>query len=108
MTGDGPMARDCRAPEAEMQHISFPSEAANVGPGGVTFAALVRGARVVCVVSCDALQEHFGVREIDRPRAIGIFDVKRRRIESVARGKILDGGFEPDGSVFLRSADFWI
>src|SRR5690349_13599782 len=101
------MRRACRAPETEMQHITFPSEVAHVGPNGVTFAALVGGARVVCVVSCDALQEHFEFREIDGPGAIGIFDVKRRRIESVARGKILDGGFEPDGSVFLRSADFW-
>jgi hypothetical protein len=91
-----------------MQQISFPSEAANVGPSGVTFAALVGDARVVCVVSRDALQEHFELREIDGPGAIGMFDVKRRRIESVARGKILDGGFEPDGSVLLRSVDFWI
>ena len=92
-----------------MQPISFPSEAASVRPNGVAFAALVGNARVACMISRDALQEHFEVREIDGAGALlGMFDAKRCRIETVARGKILDGAFEPDGSVMLRSADFWI
>ena len=75
---------------------------------GVAFTTTVRDASVVCNVSREALQELFGVCEIDGASMTAVFDAKRRRFEAVARKKITDGAFEPDGTVMLRSADFWI
>jgi uncharacterized protein DUF1488 len=75
---------------------------------GAAFTAIVREASIVCIVTREALQEHFAVSEIEGAPNAGVLDAKWRRIEAVARGKIIDGAFEPDGSVMLRSADFWI
>ena len=75
---------------------------------GAAFTANVREASVVCIVTREALQELLAVSDNDRVSIAGVFDAKRRRIEAVAKGKIIDGAFEPDGSVMLRAADFWI
>ena len=75
---------------------------------GVAFTTIVHDASIVCIVSREALQELFGLCEIDGASMAGGFDTKRRRIEAVAKEKIIDGAFEPDGTVMLRSADFWI
>ena len=75
---------------------------------GVAFTTIVRDASVVCIVSREALQELFGLCEIDGASVTRAFDAKRRRIEAMAKEKIIDGAVEPDGTVMLRSADFWI
>jgi hypothetical protein len=63
---------------------------------GIAFTAIVRDASVVCIVSREALQELFGICEIDGASMTGVFDAKRRRIEAVAKEKIIGGAFEPD------------
>jgi hypothetical protein len=80
----------------------------SVEKNGIAFTASVRGASVVCVVSREALRDHFGATGMGGASLMGAFHAKKRRIESAARDKINDGAFEPDGSVLLQSADFWI
>ena len=75
----------------------------SVEKNGIAFTASVRGV----VVSRDALRD-FGAAEMGGASLMGAFHAKKRRIESAARDKINDGAFEPDGSVLLQSADFWI
>ena len=62
-----------------MQRIAFINHVVGVEQDGLAFVAMVDGEDVVCVVSRDALQDHFAVREIDGASVIGMFDAKRRR-----------------------------
>src|SRR5262249_24119136 len=62
---------------------------------GIAFAAVSNGASVVCVVSRDALRDHFGAREFDQVSQESTFHAKKRPIEAAAQDKINNGAFEP-------------
>jgi hypothetical protein len=81
---------------------------ADLSRGGVGFAAMADGECIACFVSQEALRDHFGGNEMDRASLIEVLHAKQSRIRSTVRGKIADGALEPDGSLVLRSADFWI
>ena len=91
-----------------MQRIAFTNHVTCIEGGGLAFVAMVDGEDVVCVVSLDALQDQFGATDKNGESIMRTFHAKTRRIQSTAKGKISDGAFEPDGSILLRSDDFWI
>ena len=68
----------------------------------VWFTALVDGKRVDCGISIDALRDHFGAYHDD---PLPVFRANRRRIEAVAATLIMQGRFESDGTLLIRSSD---
>ena len=68
-----------------------------------TIAAQVNKKRVLCRISMDILQKKFHAT-VDNPlRAIRD---NRVLIETAARKLIEKGGYEEDGSIIIRAADF--
>ena len=57
---------------------------------------------VPCAISRETLDDHFGGDNKDK---LKVFNAHRERIEHEARRKYLDGQFEPDGSVLIRTTD---
>jgi transcriptional regulator with XRE-family HTH domain len=57
---------------------------------------------VVCAISREALDDHFGGDNKDTLKA---FKAHRERIEHEARRKYLAGRVEPDGSVLIKTMD---
>ena len=81
---------------------------ADLKRGGIEFAAMANDERIACFVSQEALRDHFGGSVADGESLIEVFYARQGRIHSTVRGKIADGAREADGSVVLRSADFWM
>ena len=71
---------------------------------GVTFWGQDGTTRVRCLISREALDDHFSDRDKLRPEAA--FQKYRSNIESFARRKYLTGQQEPDGSIIIRTGDF--
>ncbi len=65
----------------------------------VHFSADVNGERVKCVVTWEALVNHFGRSDEE---AIDVFRTNRDSIESIAKGLIQRNRFESDGSILIR------
>ncbi len=70
---------------------------------GVTFWGQDGETRVSCVISREALDDHFSERDRLKPDAA--FRKRRKEIEAFARRKYLRGQLEPDGSVLIRTLD---
>ncbi len=70
---------------------------------GATFWGQDGTNRVRCLISREALDDHFSER--DRLRSDAAFEKHRSEIESFARQKYLLGRQEPDGSVLIRTED---
>ena len=70
---------------------------------GVTFWGQDGEKRVRCVISREALDDHFS--ESDRLKPDAAFKKRRQEIEALARRKYLRGQLEPDGSVLIRTLD---
>jgi transcriptional regulator with XRE-family HTH domain len=70
---------------------------------GVTFWGQDGAARVRCMISREALDDHFSERGRLRPNAA--FEKHRPQIEAFARRKYLLGQTEPDGSILIRTGD---
>jgi hypothetical protein len=61
-----------------------------------------RAQRVQCVISQEALDDHFNG---DGQNKLDVFRQNRAAIEDIARSKYLSGHVEPDGSVLIRTTD---
>jgi prophage maintenance system killer protein len=59
--------------------------------------------RVLCIISREALDDHFSDRDRLRPDAA--FQAHRPEIETLASRKYALGQLEPDGSIIIRTAD---
>lgn len=70
---------------------------------GVTFWGHEGKSRVKCVISREALDDHFS--DGDRLRPAAAFTKYRRQIEALARKKYLLGQTEPDGSILIRTLE---
>jgi Protein of unknown function (DUF1488) len=68
----------------------------------VTFPANVDEKRIQCAISWEALSDNFGG---DRANLMHSFHANRPSIEAKAERLILQGRFETDGSIFIRSQD---
>lgn len=68
----------------------------------VVFPAIATGKRIRCAISMEALGDYFGGYRDD---PLSTFVENRDRIEKLATKLILDGRFEPDGSLLIRSND---
>ena len=68
---------------------------------GVIFWGQEGNRRVRCVISREALDDHFSDRDRLRPDAA--FQKYRTEIEALARKKYILGQLEPDGSVLIRT-----
>lgn len=68
----------------------------------VVFWGLDRGERIQCVISEEALDDHF---HGDNRNKLEVFRENRPAIEEVAQRKYLTGQIEPDGTVVIRTAD---
>ena len=68
----------------------------------VVFWGLDRNQRIQCVISEEALDDHF---DGDNRNKLEIFRANRQAIEDIARRRYLSGHVEPDGTVLIRTAD---
>ena len=68
---------------------------------GVIFWGQEGDRRVRCVISREALDDHFSDR--DRLRSDAAFQKYRTEIEALARKKYILGQLEPDGSILIRT-----
>ena len=68
----------------------------------VWFTAFVDHKQIDCGVSIDTLGEHFGAYHDD---PLPVFRANRARIEAVAATLIMQGRFEKDRTILIRSAD---
>jgi Protein of unknown function (DUF1488) len=68
----------------------------------VVFWGLDRNQRIQCVISEEALGDHF---DGDNKNKLETFRSNRQAIEDIARRKYLSGRIEPDGTVLIRTAD---
>jgi hypothetical protein len=71
----------------------------------VNFPAEDDGKTVLCRISYEALQNHFGLQGIDGQAAKTVFEQNRARIVSAAARKYAAGRGESDGSILIRTAD---
>jgi transcriptional regulator with XRE-family HTH domain len=70
---------------------------------GITFWGQDGDTRVKCVISREALDDHFS--DGDRLRPDAAYAKYRAQIQSLARRKYLLGQLEPDGSVLIRTLE---
>jgi hypothetical protein len=68
----------------------------------VVFWGLDRDKRIRCIISEEALDDHF---RGDNRNKLEVFRENLPAIEEIARRKYLSGQAEPDGSVLIRTAD---
>lgn len=79
-----------------------PVEAWDGNRDAAAFTADVDGKRVHCAVSWEALQDNFGGNNIP---PLDCFRANRGAIAAKAERLILQGRFEQDGSILIRSQD---
>jgi hypothetical protein len=83
--------------------ISFPSQnPAMTQHGTVAFQAVVEGAAIVCEISADALQDHFGATTNQSHDLLTAFISGKSHIHDVAREKLPHSA----GRCLLVSKDF--
>jgi hypothetical protein len=70
---------------------------------GAIFWGEDEGRRVRCIISREALDDHFSEGDTLRPDAA--FQKYRADIEALARARYAQGQLEPDGGVIIRTAD---
>jgi hypothetical protein len=63
------------------------------------------GGRVVCAVSREALEDHFGADDLDRDGRLDCFRRNRTAIESMLRTKYMSWPVEEAGTVLLKTMD---
>ena len=74
----------------------------NFEMGGISFRATVDGESCACVITDEALQDHFGAKRGTPARA---FDSNRTQIEGIARAMIECGHARTDGKIVITSDD---
>lgn len=91
-----------RAGLHERREIQFPNADFSSNNGDITFWGQDGETRVRCVISREALDDHFHGDHRDKRE---VFRANRAAIERIAREKYLTGRVEADGSVLIRTAD---
>ncbi len=87
-----------------MPNIDFKDvEAIDPSTMAVSFPATVDGLQIRCVISTEALQDHFNAMFDNQ---LNVFKSNRYSIECKAREIIESGRYEADGSILIRSSDF--
>ncbi|WP_309143726.1 DUF1488 domain-containing protein [Bradyrhizobium sp. CCGUVB4N] len=72
----------------------------------VTFAGKALGSRVNCVISREALDDHFGSDGLGKEGRLEAFlNNNRPRIEAIARAKYLSAPIEEPGAVLVKTSD---
>ena len=71
----------------------------------VTFSGDAGGQRVLCAVSREALEDHFGADGADQDGRLEIFRKNRSTFENMARTKYLTWPVEEIGSVLIKTDD---
>lgn len=73
--------------KANLMQISFPNEVPEYSARELTlaFPALVDGELVLCEITAEALEDHFGAASPRLEDMVGAFDAHRTRIEAAAR-----------------------
>src|SRR5262249_26764693 len=70
------------------------------------FPALVDGSIINCLVSGEALFQHFGARDFTADEARRAFNNHKQDIQEAARRKIEGGEFNTRGEILLKMSDF--
>jgi hypothetical protein len=84
--------------------ISFPKKSAyDFSTTSIAFPVVVDGSQRRCLVTEEALTDHFGATGIDQAHLQEVFEANRDRIEAVAEARVRGGA---TGDVLLRSRDF--
>lgn len=88
----------------ENKELAFPApeERYDSGRDAVVFWGLDRDERIRCIISEEALDDHF---RGDNRIKLEVFRENRPVIEEIARRKYLSGHVESDGTVLIRTAD---
>ena len=88
----------------ENKELTFPApeESYDSGRDVVVFWGSDRDQRIRCVISREALDDHFSG---DKRNKLEVFRENRPAIEQIAQRKYLSGRVESDGTVLIRTAD---
>jgi Protein of unknown function (DUF1488)/Fic/DOC family len=88
----------------ENKELTFPvpEESYDTARDAVVFWGLDRDQRIRCIISEEALNDHF---RGDNRNKLEVFRENRPAIEEIARHKYLSRRVEPDGTVLIRTAD---
>jgi hypothetical protein len=71
----------------------------------VTFAGQALGQPVVCAISREALDDHFGADKLDKDHRIEAFLKNRSKIEEMARLKYLKWPIEEPDAILIKTSD---
>jgi hypothetical protein len=85
--------------------ISFPHKKSthDARTTSVAFPVLVNGHTRRCLVTEEALLDHFGANSMESSHLEQVFESHRDEIEAIAQQRFLSGA---TGDVFLRTQDF--
>jgi hypothetical protein len=71
----------------------------------VAFTGQALGQPVVCAISREALEDHFGADGLDKDGRVEAFLKSRSKIEEVARNKYLKGPIEEPDVILIKTTD---
>ncbi|MGH6974151.1 MAG: GSU2403 family nucleotidyltransferase fold protein [Stellaceae bacterium] len=71
----------------------------------VTFEAKAGGERVLCAISREALEGHFGADNLTKDQRLDVFRRCRREIQEMARLTYLNRPVPADGAILITTAD---
>ena len=71
----------------------------------VVFPGEAEGERVLCAISREALEDHFGADGQTKEQRVETFRRNRREIEQMAREIYLNKPVSPDGAVLIKTAE---
>ena len=77
----------------------------NFSHGTVMFEAQAGRERVLCAISREALEDHFGADGLTKEGRLDVFRKHRREIQEMARLIYLDGPVPADGAVLITTAE---
>ena len=91
----------------ERPAIGFPDKIERYDPDRdvILFPGRTAEGEIICAVSGEALEDHFGARGTSQRARLAAFRANRGEIEATARHKLESGRREPGGSVIIRSGD---
>ena len=89
----------------EWPGIEFPDKQYDFDRDVVLFPARTAEGEVRCVISREALMDHFEARGVSKRALIAAFRAHRPEIEDLAERKFAARKLEPDGSILITSTD---
>jgi len=99
------ITKDQIVKSSKMSNITFPQNEYWDGvKGAVVFWAEKEEEKITCAVSSQALEDHFNASPSNH---LPVFKTNRSIVEDMAKNLIQKGRFEADGSIIVKTRDFF-